>query len=95
MSRVLMYTKRDCLFSDEARAFLDEKGIPYDEVDISDDPEARAEMIEASAGAETTPQIFIDGNHIGGFDDLVEEDHEGRLAAAMALGLEVPAAEPR
>jgi glutaredoxin 3 len=92
MNRVLIYTKRRCPFSEEALFFLDEKGIPYHEVDITNDPERLAEMIEAAGGEETTPQIFIDGEHVGGYEDLVEEDRQGRLAATLASGLEQPGA---
>lgn len=89
MSRVRIYTKRGCQFSARALQFLDEKGIPYDEIDIAD-PEARAEMIEAAGSASTTPQIFIDGERVGGFDELREYDHSGRLAATLASGLDRP-----
>jgi glutaredoxin 3 len=91
MTRVRIYTKLNCSSSDKALFFLDEKGIPFEEVDITDDPQRRAEMVEASNGNDTTPQIFIDGEHIGGYEDLVEEDRQGRLAATLASGLEQPA----
>jgi glutaredoxin 3 len=90
MSRVTLYTKAKCPFSQQARVFLDEKGVPYEDVDITDDPELKAEMVEASAGDDTTPQVFIDGEHIGGFDELVEEDRQGHLAATLASGLDRP-----
>ncbi len=88
MSRIRMYTKQDCPFSEEARFFLEEKGVPYDEVDISEREDLKREMMEATGGETTTPQIFLDGEHIGGFDDLVEEDRLGHLAATLASGLE-------
>lgn len=88
MRRVRMYTKQGCLFSERARLFLEEKGIPYDEIDITDDPEARAEMVEASAGQDTTPQLFVDGEHLGGLDDLEDEDRQGRLAGLILLPTE-------
>jgi glutaredoxin 3 len=92
MTRVRIYTKQSCRFSEQALIFLDEKGIPYEEVDITDDPQRQAEMMAASGGADSTPQIFIDGEHIGGFEDLVEEDRMGHLAATLASGLEQPGA---
>jgi len=92
MTRVRIYTKQSCRFSEQALFFLDEKGIPYEEVDITDDPQRQAEMMAASGGADSTPQIFIDGEHIGGFEDLVEEDRMGHLAATLASGLEQPGA---
>jgi glutaredoxin 3 len=87
MSRVRIYTKQHCPFSAKARELLEELGVPYDEIDITEDPDMRAEMIDASGGASTTPQIFIDGEHIGGLDDLIEENRQGRLAATLASGL--------
>lgn len=92
MARVRIYTKYRCHFSEQALFFLEEKGIPYDEVDITEDPERRAEMVDAAGGDDTTPQIFIDGEHIGGYDDLVDEDRQGHLAAILASGLDQPAA---
>jgi glutaredoxin 3 len=88
MSRIRIYSKEGCPFSERARLFLEEKGIPYDEVDITRRPDLRAEMIREAGGADTTPQIFLDDRHLGGYDDLVEEDRQGRLAAAMASGLD-------
>jgi glutaredoxin 3 len=92
MSRVRIYTQRRDHLSEEALFFLDEKGIPYDEVDVTDDPELWDEMFDASGGEETTPQIFIDGQHIGSYDELVDEDRQGHLAAILATGLEQPGA---
>ena len=92
MARVRIYTKHRCHFSEQALFFLEEKGIPYDEVDITEDPERRAEMVDAAGGDDTTPQIFIDGEHLGGYDDLVDEDRQGHLAATLASGLDQPAA---
>ena len=94
MSRVRMFTREGCHFSEKARLFLEEKGIPYDEIDITDDPEQEATMVEASGGARTTPQIFIDEEQIGGFEDLEEEDRSGRLAAMLADRLDDPQPAP-
>ena len=93
MTRVRIYTKKNCHFSEQALFFLEEKGIPYEEVDITGDPSLLAEMTEAAGGDDTTPQIFIDGDHIGGYQDLVEEDHLGHLAAMLAGDLVTPAAQ--
>jgi glutaredoxin 3 len=90
MSRVRIYTKQGCKYSENALMFLDEKGIPYDEIDVTDDAEAEDAMAEAARGARSTPQVFIDGEHIGGLEELVEEDAQGRLAMRLASGLEEP-----
>jgi glutaredoxin 3 len=87
MNRVRMFTKRQCGYSLRARLFLEERGIPYDDIDITDDAARRAEMEEAAGGETTTPQIFVGGEHIGGYEDLVEEERAGRLAAMLASGV--------
>jgi glutaredoxin 3 len=92
MSRVRIYTKQHCVFSEKALLFLQDVGIPYQEVDITDDEASRAAMTEAAGGDSSTPQVFIDGEHIGGYEDLVEEDHQGRLAARLASGVDQPGA---
>lgn len=89
-SRVTIYTKQGCRYSEKALLFLQDQGIPYEEIDITAEPERKEEMIEAAGGSDSTPQIFIDGEHIGGFEELLEEDHQGRLAARLASGLDQP-----
>jgi glutaredoxin 3 len=90
MSRVRIFTRKGDKYSEKALTFLDEMGIPYDEIDITEDVEAEEAMAEAASGAHGTPQIFIDGDHIGGVDELIEEDNQGRLAMRLASGLEAP-----
>jgi glutaredoxin 3 len=85
MSEVLIYTKQGCPYSERARELLDEKGIPYEEVDITGSPELEAEMVQASGGRSTTPQIIIDGEPLGGASDLEEADRGGRLASMLTL----------
>jgi len=92
MSRVRIFTRRGDRYSEKALTFLDEMGIPYDEIDITESVEGEEAMAEAASGAHSTPQIFIDGEHIGGYEDLEEEDRLGHLAATLASGLEQPAA---
>ena len=65
-------------FCRAAKRLLDNKGVKYREVLIDDDPVLREEML-ARAQRQTVPQIFIDGVYIGGFDDLAELNHEGKL----------------
>jgi glutaredoxin 3 len=93
MTSVRIYTKQHCSFSQRARLFLEENGIPYEDVDITGDPQLREEMVKAAGGASTTPQIFIGGEHIGGLDDLLQEDRQGRLAAMLSNDL-APASGP-
>ena len=70
MKNVEIYTGPLCAFCNFAKALLDRKGISYKEIFIGDDPNKMEEMIKKSNGMRTVPQIFIDGQHIGGNDKL-------------------------
>ena len=70
MSNVVLYTKAYCPFCQRAMALLKSKGVEFTNFDIGVQPELRDEMITKAGGASTVPQIFIDGQHIGGSDDL-------------------------
>ncbi|HEX8214133.1 MAG TPA: glutaredoxin 3 [Allosphingosinicella sp.] len=84
MARVELYTKATCPYCARARKLLDDKGVDYDEYEISRDTEKRAEMIQRSKGVSTVPQIFIGGRHIGGSDDLAELERQGQLDPMLA-----------
>ena len=71
------------VFSPLAKALLDGKGADYEEIVASNDPAKKQEMIQRSGGRMTFPQIFIDGNHIGGSDDLHALDRKGALDALL------------
>ena len=78
MANIEFYTKATCPFCHRAKALLQSKGAQFNEIDIDNDPKKREEMIERS-GRTTVPQIFIDGQHIGGCDDLHALDAKGGL----------------
>jgi glutaredoxin 3 len=84
MARVELYTKGTCPYCARARKLLDDKGVSYDEYEISQDPGKRAEMIQRSNGRSTVPQIFIGGRHVGGSDDLAELERQGQLDPMLA-----------
>ena len=84
MARVEIYTKFMCPYCSRAKKLLAEKGVTYDEYEISMDPAMREEMMERSGGGFTVPQIFIDGRHVGGSDDLAELERSGRLDPLLA-----------
>lgn len=69
LARVILYTTTYCAYCSAAKAFLRARNIEFEEIDVTDDPSARAEM-ERKSAHRTVPQIFIDGISIGGFDDL-------------------------
>jgi len=79
MAHVEIYTKMFCSYCMSAKRLLDAKGVPYEEHDITMGGPQRGEMIGRSAGRTTVPQIFIDGRHIGGCDDLHALDEAGKL----------------
>jgi glutaredoxin 3 len=79
MAKIEIYTKFLCPFCTRAKKLLDSKGVSFEEIDISTGGPRRAEMLERSGGRQTVPQIFIDGEHVGGCDDLVAMDRAGRL----------------
>ena len=79
MARVEIYTKAFCPYCARALALLSHKGVEVEETDITMDRHARDAMIERAGGRTTVPQIFIDGQHVGGSDDLAALDRAGKL----------------
>ena len=73
-----MYGTETCSFCTAARMLLKKKGVDYEEVLVSRDSDAREEM-ERLSGRRTVPQIFIDQQSIGGFDELYELEKSGKL----------------
>ena len=83
MSKIDIYTKPYCPYCERAKALLEEKGAEYNEIVASHDPALRAEMNERS-GRYTYPQIFINGTHVGGCDDLMALNTRGGLDPLLA-----------
>jgi glutaredoxin 3 len=83
MARVEIYTTLFCGYCVRAKRLLDEKGVTYEEYDLTMGGPQRAEMIQRAHGRTTVPQIFIDGSHVGGSDDLFALDASGRLDAML------------
>jgi glutaredoxin 3 len=86
MARVEIYTKFMCPYCARAKKLLETKGVDYEETDISMDAGKREEMIQRANGRTTVPQIFIDGRHIGGSDDLAELERSGSLDPMLEAG---------
>jgi glutaredoxin 3 len=76
---ITIYTKVYCPYCVRAKALLTQKGVSFTEFRIDEQPELRPEMIEKAQGRSTVPQIFINGQHIGGCDDLYALDAQGKL----------------
>ena len=84
MARVEIYSKMFCPYCFRAKKLLADKGVQYEEYEISMDGKKRAEMMQRANGRHTVPQIFIDGHHVGGSDDLAALEREGRLDPLLA-----------
>ena len=84
MTRVEIYTKTFCGFCWRAKQLLDGKGVEYREISVDFGGEVKQEMIQRADGKTTVPQIFIDGRHIGGCNELVALDRDGQLDELLA-----------
>jgi glutaredoxin 3 len=84
MRKVKMYATAICPYCIAAKGFLERKGVREIEVlRVDTDPALRSQMIEQSGGRRTVPQIFIGEVHVGGHDDLVELERQGKLNALL------------
>jgi glutaredoxin 3 len=79
MSSITVYTTNACPYCVRAKALLDKRGLPYEEINLGRDPETRAELAQKT-GMMTFPQILIDEQLVGGFDELSAADRSGRLS---------------
>ncbi|NYD90893.1 glutaredoxin 3 [Sphingomonas melonis] len=84
MAKVEIYTKAYCPYCTRAMALLASKGVTPQEYDISLGGPQRQEMIQRANGRTTVPQVFIDGAHIGGSDDLAALNARGGLDPLLA-----------
>lgn len=82
MAEVIIYTTKTCPYCVKAKMLLQKKGASYQEIDASDD-KVREDMIQKAGGRRTVPQIFINGKHVGGSDDLYELESKGELDAML------------
>jgi glutaredoxin 3 len=85
MAKVELYTTMWCGYCARARALLQRKGVAFEDIDVEADTSKRTEMVQRAHGGTTVPQIFIDGQHIGGSDDLVALDRAGKLDALLGI----------
>ena len=68
-----------------AKMLLQEKGAGFKEIDVNRDPKLRFEMTKRANGGYTVPQIFINGEHIGGCDELYALEREGKLDEKLSV----------
>jgi glutaredoxin 3 len=82
MKPVKIYTTPICPYCVRAKRLLEKKGVRYEEIDVSGDDQARADLAQRT-GRRTVPQIFIGGHHIGGSDELYALEQQGKLDALL------------
>jgi glutaredoxin 3 len=84
MADITIYTTEYCGFCRRAKALLDEKGAGYNEIDVTYDPDMRAEMAARSGGNRKVPQVFIAETHVGGCEELYALERMGGLDPLLA-----------
>ncbi len=84
MADIVLYTRMFCGFCSAARRLLKDKGVAFEEIDVTMKPALRAEMEERSGGGRTFPQIIINGRPIGGCEDLYALETSGELDRLLA-----------
>lgn len=82
MKKVVIYSTRICPYCMRAKNFFEKKNITFEEIRIDQDPAQMQKMIEMSK-RQSVPQIFIGDYHVGGFDDLIEHDMDGKLEGLL------------
>lgn len=84
VARIEMYTTHVCPYCVAAKNLLKSKGLAWDEVFVDTDPAERERMLARSDGRRSVPQIFVNGQHVGGYDELVVAERDGHLATLLA-----------
>lgn len=79
MARVEIYTTMLCPYCRRAKKLLEDRGVTYQEFDVMADAKLRSEMRQRAGGRTSVPQIFVNGQHVGGCDDLYALDRAGKL----------------
>ena len=84
MAKVEIYTKFTCGFCYRAKRLLEMKNVSFEEYSVDLGGRRKAEMVERAGGRMTVPQIFINGRHVGGCDDLMALEQQGKLDELLA-----------
>ncbi|RTL94452.1 glutaredoxin 3 [Ancylobacter rudongensis] len=84
MAKIEIYTTSTCPYCHAAKKLLGRKGVDFSEINVTGDPVARSSMSSRANGRTSVPQIFIDGRHVGGCDDLYALEEAGELDALLA-----------
>jgi len=83
MAKIDIYTTMLCPYCYRAKKLLAQHGADFNEIDVMADQDRRREMVERAGGRRTVPQIFIDGKHVGGCEELYALDAAGKLATLL------------
>jgi glutaredoxin 3 len=83
MPRVVIYTTRYCAYCVRAKRLLTQKGVPFEEIDVSNNPQLRGTMVEKAGGRMTVPQIFVNDSWIGDCDGIYALERAGRLDSLL------------
>lgn len=84
MPEVIMYATAECPYCERARALFAKRGVSFTEIRVDEQPAQREEM-ERLSGADSVPQIFVDGRGIGGFEDMIELDLDDELNPLLGV----------
>ena len=84
MAEIIIYTTNYCPYCVKAKRLLRKKGVEFEEIDLTNDDTGRMQLVEKSGGRKTVPQIFVNGQHIGGCDDLFSLDAKKELDTLLA-----------
>jgi len=84
MSQIEIYTTYTCPYCHAAKDLLKRKGVQFTEINVTGDPVARSTMSSRANGRTSVPQVFVDGRHLGGCDDIYALDEAGELDALLA-----------
>jgi glutaredoxin 3 len=87
MPEILIYTKDYCPYCVKAKKLLELKKQQFQEIDLTKEPEKLEEMLAKSNGKRTVPQIFINGQHVGGCDDMYALNDKGELDKLLKISL--------
>jgi len=83
-AKITIYTTPTCFYCRTAKALLQRKGLDFQEIDVSRDPDLRRHMTELAHGRRTVPQIFVGERHIGDSDEIHELERRGELDRVLA-----------
>ena len=84
MPKITIYTTMTCPYCFRAKRLLKQKGVKFNEIDVTMNPNQRTKMVQRANGGRTVPQIFIGDNHVGGCDDLYALERAGKLDPLLA-----------